>query len=88
MCDAAVLRIDVSPSAAAARATASSPSGCTIDCTPTGASITGAGIAVPSTDTPRSRVSTSRSIRGTISQRSNASRFARIVFSVPAPPAT
>jgi hypothetical protein len=76
------------PRAAAARAAASSASGWTIDCTPTGASISGAGIAVPSTVVLRSRAETSRSIRGTIRRRSNASRFARIVCSAPAPPAT
>ena len=77
-----------SPSAAAARADASSASGCTIDCTPTGASISGAGIAVPSTVVAGRAAETSRSIRGTIRQRSNASRFACIVRSAPAPPAT
>jgi hypothetical protein len=76
------------PVAAAARATATSASGCTIDCTPTGASITGAGMAVPSTVVPRSRRLTSRSILGTIRQRRKASRLARIVSSAPAPPAT
>ncbi len=54
--------------AAAARPTASSPSGWTIDCTPTGASSSGAGIDVPSTVVLRSRVEMSRSMRGTICQ--------------------
>ena len=58
------------------RALASSPSGWTIVWTPIGASRTGAGISVPSTVAPRSRSVTSRSIRGTIRQRRNASRFA------------
>ena len=86
--DEAVLSVIVSPTAAAARATASSPSSWTIDWTPIGASITGAGIGVPSTSTERSRWETSRSIRGTIRQRRNASRLARIVSSRPAPPNT
>ncbi len=76
------------PRAAAARAAASSASGWTIDCTPTGASSSGAGIVVPSTVADRSRTETSRSMRGTIFQRSNASAFAAIVRSAPAPPAT
>ena len=53
------------PSPAAARAVASSPSGCRIDCTPTGASSTGAGIDVPSTVVDQSLAVLSRSIRGT-----------------------
>ena len=44
VCDEAVERTIGTPSAAAARAVASSPSGWTIDCTPTGASSTGAGM--------------------------------------------
>ena len=85
---AAVLATTGSPSAAAARADAISPSGCRIVCTPTGASITGAGISVPRTVVRRSRRDTSRSMRGTIRQRRNASRFARIVSPLPAPPQT
>ncbi len=77
------------PSRAAARATADSASGCTIDSTPTGASRTGAGIGVPSSVVVWSRwAGMPRSIRGTSRQRSNASRLARIVSSPPAPPAT
>ena len=77
------------PTAAAARAVASSPSGWRSVCTPIGASITGAGIRVPSSSTERSRMETSwRSTRGTIRQRRKASRFARIVSSEPAPPKT
>ena len=72
----AVLAIIGTPSAAAARAVASSPSAWTIFCTPIGASISGAGIAVPSTVVERSRSETSRSIRGTIRQRRKASRLA------------
>ncbi len=83
-----MLKVIVSPTAAAARATASSPSGSSIDCNPIGASATGAGIRVLSTVTARSRAETSRSIRGTIRQRRNASRFARTVVSRPAPPRT
>jgi hypothetical protein len=76
------------PIAAAARATAGSPSGWTIERTPIGASSTGAGIAVPSTVTERSVLETSRSIRGTILQCSKAARLARAVDSEPAEPAT
>ena len=72
----------------AARADASSPSGCTIACTPIGASTTGAGMAVPSTVVDRSRRPTSRSIRGTIASRSKAARLARAVEPPPALPAT
>ena len=74
-----------SPNVAAARALASSPSGWLIFCAPTGASIIGAGISASSTVVERSRSATSRSIRGEIRQRLNASRLARIVSSVPAP---
>ena len=56
--------------------------------TPTGASSTGAGIAVPSTVVDRSRAVTPRSIRGSSRHRSNAARLAAIVRSEPAPPAT
>jgi hypothetical protein len=42
----------------------------------------------PNSSTLVSRFDTSRSIRGTIRQRSNAARLARIVAPVPAPPAT
>ena len=76
------------PRAAAARAEASSPSGWTIVCTPTGASRTGAGIAAPSTVVDWSRWLTSRSIRGTMRHRSKAARLARAVEVLPALPAT
>lgn len=59
-----------------------------MDCTPTGANMTGAGALVPSTVVDRSRWVASRSIRGTIRQRSKASRLARTVAPDPAPPAT
>ncbi len=81
-----MLRTIGSPTAAAARAVASSPSGLTIAWAPIGASTSGAGIRVFSTVTERSRSETSRSIRGTIRQRRNASRLERIVCSAPAPP--
>ena len=77
-----------SSSAAAALAAASSASGCTIDCTPTGASMIGAGMCVPSTLVRSERTDTSRSMRGTICQAAKASRLARIVRSAPAPPET
>ena len=85
----AVLAIIGTPIAAAARAVAASASSWTTFCTPIGASISGAGIAVPSTVVERSRSATSRAIiRGTIRRRSKASRLARIVASPPlSPPA-
>ena len=86
--DAAVLRHIGMPTSAAARATARSASACRIDSTPTGLSITGARISVPSTVVARLRVLTSPSIRGTSAWRSKASRLARIVRPSPAPPAT
>ena len=76
-----------SPSAAAARAIARSPSGCNSSDAPTGANSTGAGIVRPNSSTLSERADTSRSIRGTIAQRSNAARLARIVAPSPAPPA-
>ncbi len=83
-----MLAIIGSPIAAAARAEPSSPSSWTAFCTPIGASSSGAGISVPSTVVERSRSATSRSIRGTIRRRRNASRLAAIVSSVPAPAKT
>jgi hypothetical protein len=80
--------MNTSPTAAAARAEASSPSGWTIDCTPIGASSTGAGISWPSSVVDRSCWLTSRSRRGTIRSRSNARRLARAVAPLPALPAT
>ena len=71
----------------AARATASSACLWRIDCTPIGASRTGAGSRWPRISTERSRRSTSRRNRGTIRHRRKASRLARIVSSPPAPPA-
>ena len=76
------------PRPAAARATARSASGCTMPSTPTGASSTGAGSAVPQTSVPRSRAVTPRNIRGSSRHRSKAARLAAIVRSEPAPPAT
>jgi len=71
----------------AARATARSASRSTISRTPTGASMNGLFSRWPNSSTLVSRCDTSRSIRGTIFQRSNAARFARTVCSVPAPAA-
>ena len=88
VCEDAVDSTIGTPSSAAARATASSPSGCMIDITPIGASSSGAGIGVPSTVVDQSRSVVSRSIRGTNPYRSKAARLARIVAPVPAPPAT
>jgi len=83
-----VLTIIGAPTDAAARAVASSPSSSTTFWTPIGASISGAGIAVPSTVVERSRLATSRSIRGTIRRSRKASELARIVSSLPAPAPT
>ena len=74
---------------AVARAAAGSAPGCTIDRTPTGARSTGAGIVVPSTVVPWSRLAgMPRSMRGTSRHRSKAARLAAMVSSAPAPPAT
>ena len=75
------------PVAAAARAAATSPSGCAIVRTPTGARKNGDGARVPSTSTERSRTVLPASMRGRSRRRSNASTFARTVASPPAPPA-
>ena len=80
--------MNVRPTEPAARAEASSPSGWAMVWTPTGASSTGAGIAVPATLVDTSRSATSRSMRGTIAHRSNARRLARAVAPLPALPAT
>ena len=82
-----MLATNGTPTSAAARAIASSPSGWASVCTPIGASSTGAGSSVPSTVRASVRSETSRSIRGAIRQWSNASRLARIVLPRPAPPA-
>ena len=76
------------PSRAAARAVASSPSGWTIVWTPTGASARGAGQSDPNGEIVRSRSATSRSIRGTIRQESKARRLDSSVSPVPADPNT
>ena len=85
--EAAVERQKGRPRAAAARATAISPSSWAIESTPIGASRNGAGDCVPSTSTERSRWVLPVSMRGLMRRRSKASRFARIVASLPAPPA-
>src|SRR6202042_3130586 len=71
------------PTDAAARAIATSASGSSSSAAPTGPYSTGAGNVRPNSATVRSRRETSRSIRGTIFQRSNASRLARIVAPSP-----
>jgi hypothetical protein len=86
--EAAVDMIIGTPRSAAARAVASSPSGCRIDWTPMGANSTGAGIGVPSTLVASERFVASRSIRGTSRHRSNAARLARAVAPEPAAPST
>ena len=86
--DDAVDATNPMPASAAPRAAASSPSGCTIDCTPTGANSTGAACWTPNISVRRSRVDTSRSIRGTIRCRVKAALFSSSVSSVPALPNT
>jgi hypothetical protein len=76
------------PSAAAARAAAVSASRWAISSTPTGDSMRGAGTRRPKSSTLVSRSETSRSIRGTIRQRSKEASLARFVDSLPAPAAT
>ena len=76
------------PTDDAARAAAGSPSGWAMESTPTGASASGAGHVTPRISRSIVRSETSRSIRGTIRQRSKASRLARTVASVPAAPST
>jgi hypothetical protein len=76
------------PSSCVTRAAASSASGCTIDCTPIGEVITGAASCWPSTVVVRSRSVAPASMRGTMRQRSKASRLARAVAPVDAAPAT
>src|SRR5207248_11316600 len=84
---AAVLHTNGTPAAAAARATARALSAWAAESTPTGASKKGAGEAVPSRLTRRSRCWFPASIAGRKRQRAKASRLARIVDSPPAPPA-
>ncbi len=75
------------PSAAAARPTATSASRWARPSTPIGPSSSGAGMRRPNSSTEVSRADTSRSTRGTIRQASNPARLAAIVASAPAPPA-
>ncbi len=84
--DAAVDMTIGTPAAAAARATATSPSGWAILSTPTGPSRIGAASRVPSTVLAYEAALTSVSIRGTIRHRRNAAVFSLTVSSVPAPP--
>lgn len=86
--DAWLEKMAGTPTDAAARAAARSASRCASSSTPIGASRTGAGSRRPNSSTDGSRAETSRSIRGTMARRSKARRFARIVSSAPAPPAT
>ena len=83
-----LVTLDGTPSDRAARATANSASGCSIACTPTGATSNGVGRRRPSSSTLKSRRDTLRRKRGTMRQRRKASRLARTVSSAPAPPAT
>ncbi len=75
------------PVARAARATAASASRWASSSTPIGASSSGLESRRPNSSTDVSGAETSRSIRGTIRQRSNAARLADIVRSLPAPAA-
>ncbi len=83
----AVLSTMGTPQAAAALATATSPPGCAMPSTPTGASSNGTARSAPSTVLAYDGLLTSVSIRGTIRQRRNASRFSRAVSPDPALPA-
>ena len=76
------------PAAAAARAIASSPSGCTVRWKAVGATNRGIELFVPSTVVSVVTCETSTSIRGRRIQRSNAVRFSRSVHSSFAPPTT
>ena len=73
------------PSPAAARATATSASSWASSRTPIGASRNGLGSRRPNRSTLVSRSDTSRSTRGTMRQRSKATRLARMVALPPAP---
>ncbi len=75
------------PARAAARAVASSPSGCACFWYAHGATSTGNAISVPGTDVDGSTGHAPVSIRGRITQSSNARRFSARVHSSPAPPA-
>ena len=86
--DDSVDKIIGTPSSPAARARASSPSGCRMPCAATGAVTTGAGRRGPSTLVPVVRSVAPVSIRGTMRHRSKAARFARAVAPDPAEPAT
>ena len=76
------------PHAPAARAVATSPSGCAHTCVPAGGTMTGKDMRWPSTVVDRSRSVTSARKRGRTAIASNASRLRRTVISSPAPPAT
>jgi hypothetical protein len=75
------------PAAAAARAVASSPSGCAIRCDAIGATMSGRAIGWPSTVVASETCETSTSIRGTSHQRAQAARLPRNVSSSRAPDA-
>ena len=76
------------PTPAAARAIASSPSGCTVRWNAVGATNSGIELSVPRTVVAVVTSETSTSIRGRRIQRSNAARFSRSVHSSFAPPVT
>ncbi len=86
--DAWVEMIIGMPRLRAARAAARSASARTIPSAPIGARRSGAGRDRPKSSTRMSRTEMSRSMRGTIFQRSKAARFARSVRCWPAEPAT
>jgi len=75
------------PAAAAARAVASSPSGCAIRCDAIGATMTGRAIGWPRIVVASDTCETSINIRGTSHQRPQAARLPRNVCSSRAPDA-
>ena len=79
-------RLNTSPRAAHARATATSPSGSAIRCRAMGATMNGDGQRRPSTSTEASRPTISTPMRGTKRQRSNAAMLSRSVTSSLAAP--
>ena len=84
---ATVERAMVRPRAAAARAVASSPSGCASRCSDMGATITGAGQRRPSTETDASRSVMGTITRGLKRQRRKAAWLSASVTSSAAAPA-
>ncbi len=80
-------RTSTDPTAAEARAVATSPSGSARPCSAVGATRTGSDTTCPSTVVAFERDETSTSTRGRRTYRENAARFSRMVHSSSAPPA-